>query len=487
MRVLLDRIVLRALAGLAAAVLLAGAATTQEPHPFDAVAVDAYVEAQRARAAIPGVALVVVRGGEILHAAGYGVDGAGAPMTADTPLYVASISKAFTAAAVMQLVEADLVSLDAPVRDYLPEFSMADPRASTITVRQLLDQTSGMSDRTFRQWRWPAPFTLEEAVAELRTARLAAAPGSRWSYHNPNYTVAARLVEVVSGLPFEDYMRRMLFAPLGMADTWSVNRAREPEGMAPGHIYLFGRPYPARSPPFFIAGAGGMISTASDMGRWLLVQTGGANSVLSAEGLADTHAASASAPGYALGWNVHPDGRLSHSGDLAAYSAHATFFQTEAGGGDGLVVLTNAANAPSADIALGVLALMQSREPPSVRPPLSQLLDFVLTGVLLAAIALAAVDLARTPRWIRRHLGRPAWRIGLDVAPQAALVALVMLGIPAAVSAADSWSWIWLAYWLPMTTATLFALALLAALVAAVRLAAITLAQLANGSLRWDY
>ncbi|GGP06457.1 serine hydrolase domain-containing protein [Nonomuraea glycinis] len=94
---------------------------------------------------------------------------------------VASASKSFTALAVMQLAEKGNVALDQPVRGYLPELTMADPRAAQITVRQLLHQTSGMADSAFREKSLPQPETLQGAVARLSTARLAADPGTVFS------------------------------------------------------------------------------------------------------------------------------------------------------------------------------------------------------------------------------------------------------------------------------------------------------------------
>lgn len=124
-------------------------------------------------------------------------------MTDTTPVPIASLSKSFTALAVMQLVDDGRVDLDVPVVRYLPEFMMADPRSTRITVRQLLGHTSGMADASFPEKSLPAPSSLQESVAGLREASLSADPGTKFQYHNPNYWVAARLVEVVvvNGFP----------------------------------------------------------------------------------------------------------------------------------------------------------------------------------------------------------------------------------------------------------------------------------------------
>ncbi|XKK39831.1 beta-lactamase family protein [Nocardiopsis sp. ARC36] len=113
----------------------------------DAAELDAFIAAHLERVGLPGATVAVTRGDRVVHTGGYGHDGNGEPLRADSPMRIASLSKSMTALAVMQLVEGGAVGLDDPVRDHLPEFTTADPRSDLITVRQLLDQSSGMSDR----------------------------------------------------------------------------------------------------------------------------------------------------------------------------------------------------------------------------------------------------------------------------------------------------------------------------------------------------
>src|SRR3712207_2371790 len=120
--------------------------TTARTSPPDVAQIDAFVRAQVARHGIPGLALAVVDGDQIIHLGGYGTaDQTGRAVTPHTPFVLASVSKPITALAVMQLVEAGKVELDAPVQHYLPAFRLADPAASAqITVRHLFQHTSGM-------------------------------------------------------------------------------------------------------------------------------------------------------------------------------------------------------------------------------------------------------------------------------------------------------------------------------------------------------
>jgi CubicO group peptidase (beta-lactamase class C family) len=124
---------------------MAGAAAPAATDPAFA-AIDVFVEAERQAQGIPGVALGIVHNGEIVHLQGFGwADGSGRPVTPTSLFQVNSVAKSFTATAVMQLVEAGKVGLDAPVQRYLPSFRVADPTASAqITVRHLLTHTSGI-------------------------------------------------------------------------------------------------------------------------------------------------------------------------------------------------------------------------------------------------------------------------------------------------------------------------------------------------------
>ena len=126
---------------------LPGAAAPVAAGEVDAAALDAAITAQMSKHGLPGVALAVVEGGQIVYLKGYGSAGGGRPMTAQTPMLIGSQSKSFTALAIAQLAEAGKLDLDAPVRTYIPWFRVADEDASArITLDHLLHHTSGLSD-----------------------------------------------------------------------------------------------------------------------------------------------------------------------------------------------------------------------------------------------------------------------------------------------------------------------------------------------------
>ena len=390
------------------AVLLLTTATPASAAPPQDV--DGYVRAYLDHTGLPGATVAITHHDEVIRTAGYGHDAAGTPLTAETRLPAASVSKSMTAFAVLQLAETGRLGLDEPVTRYLPDFRLADPRGAKITVRMLLDQTSGMADSAFPDLRLPQPHTLAEAVTRLRDAELADEPGARFHYHNPNYEVAARIVEVVAGQPFADYLAGHLFRPLGMTGSSSVDA---PPSGTEGYVRAFGIEVPVSEPDWFTGGSHGVLSTAEDLAKWLRAQQDGGG-VLTPESVRIAHTP---APGrdYALGWRVR-DGRTSHTGEFFTHTAAQVLLP----GGYGIAVLATTGMALDNDaelLAQGLASLLEGGAPEPALPA------GVIADRVLAALALVAVGLAVLG--VRRAGRKPAWwRI---VPPLLPLVPLVFL------------------------------------------------------------
>ncbi|WP_326955702.1 serine hydrolase domain-containing protein [Amycolatopsis sp. NBC_01286] len=383
--------------------------------------IDDYVRAYLDHTGLPGAAVAVTHGADVVRVAGYGHDAAGAPITASTRLPIASLSKSMTAFAVLRLVDAGRVGLDQPVTRYLPEFRLADPRGARITVRMLLDQTSGMADSAFPDLTLPQPHTLAEAVSRLRDAGLADEPGAKFHYHNPNYEVAARIVEVVAGQPFADYLRTRLFAPLGMTSSSTVDSP--PAGLSPGYVRAFGFAVPVGEPDWFTGGSHGVLSTATDLTRWLIAQRDGGG-VLSPASAALAHTP-APGHGYAFGWGAYRPGQLSHNGEWFSHTAAQVLLP----GGYGVTVLATTGLALDNDadsLAQGLATLVQGGTP-ELALPAGVVADRVLAGLILLSVVLAVLGVRHARRWAARRTSW--WRAGLRLLPSL-LPAVVLALLP---------------------------------------------------------
>jgi CubicO group peptidase (beta-lactamase class C family) len=410
--------------------------------------IDRFVTEQMAFHNLPGLVLAITHGNEVVHIRGYGNAGTGQPPTPQTQLFIASLSKSFTALAIMQLVEAGAIELDAPVQNYLPEFTLSDPAvASQITIRHLLNQTSGLADAGYPEGRLPQPTTLQELLTSLSKARPVAVPGSEFHYFNPNYQLLARVVEVVSGEPFSTYLQTHIFAPLQMTHTFNAMTSDEAlqrtEGLAQGHIMAFGFPIAVQEMSGFIGGSGGVISTAEDMANYLILQNSGGRfagtTLLSPTGVELMHTAPQSLDGtYAMGWiETTASGTriLEHNGVLSAYYADIVLLPET---GDGILLLYNVSSLASNSLAApriksGLIVLLMGAEPATGGLSLG-MLGGMMALVTLIGAALAIRSLLRLPRWKTKAETMPVWRFALGLIGTF-LPAFVLWGLPSLITA----------------------------------------------------
>jgi CubicO group peptidase (beta-lactamase class C family) len=425
-------------------VALRAARTAAQP-PLDLAAIDQFIAGQMAVQRVPGLALAIAQGDQVLYVKGYGTAGQGQPMTPQAQFFLASVSKSFTALAVMQLVEARQIDLDLPVQTYLPGFTLADPAAaSQITVRHLLNQTSGLADSGLRSEQPPQHTTLAAYVADLRTARPVAPPGREFHYTDANYALLARVVEVVSGEPFSAYLETHIFAPLEMVHTFHAvtsDEAKQQAGqLAQGHLVAYGMPLALGEMSGFVGGAAGVISTAAEMANYLIMHSNGGRfqggQLLAPESLAVMHRppTNIDTP-YAMGWvETTYNGRrlLEHNGILSVYFADVVMLPER---GLGLALLYNVSSLATVSVAVpairdGLLALLQGEQPPPVRLTVTWW-AVLMALITLIGVALAVRSLLRLPRWAEQTLNIPVWRLVFGIAwafvPAGALLALPTL------------------------------------------------------------
>ncbi|GII95100.1 serine hydrolase domain-containing protein [Sinosporangium siamense] len=233
---------------------------------------------------VPGAAVAVLSGGEIVDAAAGVLNTAtGYPVTTDSVFQIGSIAKVWTATLVMRLVDEGRLDLDRPVADYLPGFRVTDPEVSaTVTARHLLSHVSGIEGDLYLD-TGPGDDALERFIATLEeTAPQSFAPGELFSYCNTGYCVLGRVVEVLTGHTFEAEVAERLVAPLGLETVVTSAAEAIVRRVAIGHFD--GVPTPVWAMPRSNAPAGATLTMSA---RDLMVFTGahlrGGRPILSAE------------------------------------------------------------------------------------------------------------------------------------------------------------------------------------------------------------
>ncbi len=243
--------------------VLAQALTTQQQTKVDKIVTDALAASQ-----VPSASIAIVQGGKIVYAKAYGNQGPDVKQTsADTRYQIASISKQFTAAAMLLLEDQGKLSLDDKVSKYLPDITDADQ----ITIRQLLSHTSGLQDY------WPQDYSPEQMrhdttpqkiVDQWAKKPLDFKPGTQWQYSNTGYVVAGLIIEKVSGEDLMTFLRKNIFQPLDMHPV-NQDTAYGPGFPTGYHRYALGPVRPESAPgKNWLWAAGELSMTASDLARW---------------------------------------------------------------------------------------------------------------------------------------------------------------------------------------------------------------------------
>src|SRR5829696_4746007 len=235
-----------------------------------------------------GLAVGVVRNGSLEFFSGHGLADIASttPITQDTVFRIGSITKTFTAIAVLQLWEQGLIDLDAPANDYLRAYRLIPARAAhrPATVRQLLTHTAGLPQlvhpsRAFKpilgetvKFGQRLPTLAEFYRGGLR---LVAEPGTQHTYSNHGFATLGQIVEDVSGQPLDRYFRDRIFGPLGMEHTDLVRSDRVTARLATGYALRSDGPRPVPDCDLVTRGGGGIYSTAADMARYVAALLGG--------------------------------------------------------------------------------------------------------------------------------------------------------------------------------------------------------------------
>lgn len=346
---------------------------------------------------------------------------------ADTPFLIGSVSKSMTATLVMHLVEEGDLALDDEVTEHLPDFELAGEAGRDITVRQLLDHTSGISTAAGLETGDVVdddPDALQRLVRTLRDSEPVSEPGDEHHYSSANYLVLGAMVEEVTDLAFGAALERDVLQPLRMDDSIATTEEAEETDLGAGHRFVFGRPvaygagYSASGVPY-----GYVASTLADLTTYARFQLGadvpGARDVVSKEGLAEMHEAQVetSGPGraYGLGWSVRDvegidDTVVEHTGTTPGYFAHVLLVPER---GIAVVLLADAASEAKAPAVAGVGAdlVRVATGGEAIGASADPLLSAAPWVVLVIALAGLLVLALQASRLARRGRGRIVVRL----------------------------------------------------------------------------
>jgi len=323
-----------------------------------------------ARSGVPGASVAVVKDGRIAYLKAYG-NAKIEPKTLATPemrYSIGSISKQFTAAAVLLLQEQRKLTLDDKVAKYIPDLT----RANEVTIRQLLSHTSGYQDYWPQDYVMPMmlqPVTPQKILEMFAHKDLDFDPGTKWQYSNTNYVIAGVIVEKVSGMPLLEFLQKKRLTPLGMKSVANTDQEKLGDTDPTGYLrYALG---PLRAAPKegkgWLFAAGELAMPAQDLAKWdislidqKLMKPNSyrefSNEILLKNGLG-TH--------YGLGVDVSSDAghrSLSHGGEVSGFTSENIVFPDER---VAVAVLTNQDAAGAAgEIAHGIAPLLLATDDP---------------------------------------------------------------------------------------------------------------------------
>jgi CubicO group peptidase (beta-lactamase class C family) len=429
-------------------------ATAQQSTNLQAI--DAYLESKRQQFQIPGLAIAIVQGDQIIHVKGLGTaDAEKRSVTPETPFILGSVSKSFTALAILQLVDAGKMDLDAPVQQYLPWFRVAERQASSqITIRHLLNQVSGISS-----WTGVAQLNdidaseeaIEKHVRNLKSARLSQPVGKKFQYSNSNYTILGMVVQTVAGMPYEQYVQQHIFTPLEMEHSYTsqVEAQKAIPALSVGNRFWFG--YPVWTEVPYNRGdlpAGYLISSVENLAHYLIAQMNDGRykdvTLVSGGKISELHQPAVDTGGgqsYGMGWftrNINSIPIVYHAGAVANYSTNMTLIPDKK---LGFALLTNVYPGVTKEsipqLYKGIINLLVGRPPVEPRNNLLSVIQVIALPILLI---LQLLGLFRAWAVVRRwhtHSKRPYLsvksllrHIGLPLIVDGAIAAGLLIGLP---------------------------------------------------------
>lgn len=372
---------------------------------------------------IPGMAVIVVGPDEVLFSGTYGNCG-----SLDSPFIIGSMSKSFTALAVMQLVEQGRINLDAPVSDYLDcaLYLKYPEEGDNISVRQLLNQTSGLG-----------------TYHKFGTAYITDSYG-RYVYANVNYSLLGEIIGSVCGESYSAYVEQNIFTPLGMDNTSAALEESREDGLLPGYRNFFGIPvqgepdYPDKS-SWILVPAGYISSSAADLGNYLQMYLKGGEGIISQESINamfydNVPVDEGGRNFYGMGWGYlteYGEPVINHSGLVENYTSNMFIFPER---GVAIAVLVNMNDYLVDNNMLGNIVLpLLGGEKQDMPANTYWLAHGLIDAAYLLVIIIAVWPLLFIKKWKKTQRNKK--KMILDVARHMILPAVLllfpyMLGVP---------------------------------------------------------
>ncbi|RYF96337.1 MAG: class A beta-lactamase-related serine hydrolase, partial [Chitinophagaceae bacterium] len=335
---------------------------------------------------IPGASAVIQKDGKTLLQNSWGHSSDGSKLTTDTPFLIGSLSKPITASAILLLAQDKTIRLDEPIKTYLPNFRYSSKSNQQITVRHLLEQTSGISpsdglnvtDRSYKQ-----PGAISQAVTALNNVTLQSTPGTAYSYTSANYLLLGAIIESASNKSYSEFVTTRIFAPLAMDHTSATQQDSSDDGLVSGYSSWIG--HPIKSSGFYDnSGApyGYISSTASDIMKFLqFMQNGGV--ILSDQSM-QLFKTITKEKTYGIGWFYSPESKyFYHGGATPDFRAEMFYYPDRDFSG---VILTNKYHSLEdqqvADIANGMRAIADNQTQDQL-PAQSYIIQWSIISVII--------------------------------------------------------------------------------------------------------
>lgn len=316
------------------------------PSPVRADAVDDYVLTEMQKQHIPGLSLAVMKDGKIVKTKGYGLANVElkVPATTETVYEIGSVTKQFTAAAILMLVEGGKVGLDDKIGTYVPNL----PETwQPITIRHLLTHTSGLKNMTSIEdfpKRMVVPVTPTEAIKLMVGYPLEFAPGEKWAYSNTGYFLLGMVIEKASGKSYGAFMKERIFTPLQMTATCVNDENDIIPNRASGYSWAEGSLHNAAAISMtWPYAAGAIASTVTDLAKWDAALYGDTLLKKTSRDAMWTPAKlnGGAMSGYGFGWGVSQVSghrNVSHGGGIPGFVSYVSRFPDD---GWTVAVLTN--------------------------------------------------------------------------------------------------------------------------------------------------